>query len=90
MKELMSAEGRTRVVLNRILDWILKIDGEQDTQVKEITNIARYIGHINRLSNKILKNFDITIERYKPRKERQMFFNFPIETGIQTFRRCKV
>ncbi|AKI96568.1 hypothetical protein IX53_00610 [Kosmotoga pacifica] len=88
--EIKESTGRTRVILERILNLILKIDEAQDRQIDEIAKKAILIAHINRISNQILAPYDVSVERYKPRENRQLVLNLPIELGIQTFRRRDV
>ncbi|WP_218916072.1 hypothetical protein [Kosmotoga pacifica] len=90
LMEIKESTGRTRVILERILNLILKIDEAQDRQIDEIAKKAILIAHINRISNQILAPYDVSVERYKPRENRQLVLNLPIELGIQTFRRRDV
>ncbi len=90
MTEIKEATGRSRVVLERILNMILAIDKAQDEQIERVLNKALIIAHINRLSNQILMPYDVNTKRYKPRVSKQMAFDFPIEIGIQEFKRRDV
>jgi len=85
--ELKDAKGKTRIVLEKILNLILEIDKEQDRQIESILRAALVIGHINRLSNQILMPYDVSTERYKPRQVKQLSLGLPIELGIQLLRR---
>ena len=61
--EIIRAEGYWKMVLERILDIVLKIDNIQDRQIQTVLHDAFTIATINRFSNEVLKPFDIHTER---------------------------
>lgn len=86
--EVSRATGYYKVVLQRILDIICKIDEIQDRQIEIVLQKSRFIRFINKQSNGILMNYDpIRAERYRRKIDRQLHLDLGFQFGIQTFKR---